>query len=317
MAGRFVIGIDTSAYTTSLALVDSRGKILLDSRRMLPVPEGMRGLRQSEARVMHISNLPEMISDMKRNFDPAGADAVAFSDRPRPVEGSYMPVFTAGADAAKQLSGELDIPCFAFSHQEGHIAAVKEYSSFRGEREFLCYHLSGGTCELLLVRDSSISIIGGSKDISFGQLIDRIGVRLGMSFPAGRQMDETAMAASSETKLLKDIPVDGLRFNLSGIETQCLRSLDKAESASAIVREVFVRIAECLSKVTEKACRDTGIGKVIFVGGVSSSRFVRRQLNLFSERSSGSISIAFGDLSEDNAIGTAILGGEKIWQQSL
>jgi N6-L-threonylcarbamoyladenine synthase len=92
--------------------------------------------------------------------DPARIAAVACSNKPRPVEGSYMPVFKAGIGMAESIAASLQVPVYMFSHQEGHIAAIKSGTPMEKETEFLCYHLSGGTCELLKVTDEGISIIG-------------------------------------------------------------------------------------------------------------------------------------------------------------
>lgn len=312
-----VLGIDTSNYKTSVAVTDTEKNIVCDHRQLLRVKQGERGLRQSDALFQHVENLPELIKKCFSEVDPGRIGAVACSDRPRPVEGSYMPVFKAGIGMADSLGAALGVPVLRFSHQEGHIAAIRLGTPMESDDEFLCYHLSGGTCELLHVKDDEIKIIGGSKDISFGQVIDRVGVKLGMSFPAGEYMDAAALRADEASKLLKKISTDGLRFNLSGIETQCSRQAEKfieeGRDAKPLIREVMDKIARLLVQVTENACGETGVYKVIFTGGVASSKYISGILKKHFEE--GSVSIEFGDqnLSQDNAVGIALLGGRKIW----
>lgn len=60
------LGIDTSAYTTSVALVDQRGELVADKREVLKVELGKRGLRQSEALFAHIKNLPFYLARWNR-----------------------------------------------------------------------------------------------------------------------------------------------------------------------------------------------------------------------------------------------------------
>ena len=43
------LGIDTSNYTTSLALYDAQAHEICQVKRLLPVKEGEKGLRQSDA----------------------------------------------------------------------------------------------------------------------------------------------------------------------------------------------------------------------------------------------------------------------------
>ena len=312
------MGIDTSNYKTSVAVVDSEKKILCDLRKLLRVKQGERGLRQSDALFQHLENLPPLLEEALSDGRTRDIRAVCTSDRPRPVEGSYMPVFKAGIGFGQAVAAALQVPHYRFSHQEGHIEAIRAYSQFAEKEAFLCYHLSGGTCELLKVEPGSLTKIGGSKDLSMGQVLDRVGVKMGFSFPAGESLDHMAVSAESPSQDLKKIPADGLWFNLSGIETQCGRKLEELRKnetgQESLVRELFDKFVKILIEITEKAADETGLDSVMFAGGVSSSRYVRRRLEQYFERSS--IEIAFGrpELSQDNAVGTALLGGRRIWR---
>ncbi len=316
-----ILGIDTSNYKTSVAVIDRSGTILSDFRKILKVKQGERGLRQSDALFQHIEELPYLLKQALP--EKAGRlCAVAVSSRPRPQEGSYMPVFKAGVSTAYSIGAACGIPVYEFSHQEGHLSAAAYSADFTVNKEFLAYHLSGGTCELLRVSSFSktgynIEILGGTKDISFGQVIDRAGVLLGFDFPAGEAMDHLAQKALSETKLLKKIPLSGLFINLSGIDTQCRRALSAPEQRGledAVIKELFTRIAEVLLILTEKAVKETKIKQVLFFGGVASSAYIRNYIKEALQKKE--IKAAFGSpaLSQDNAVGTALLGMRTLWQ---
>ena len=189
-----ILGIDTSNYTTSLAIVSDKGEILADERRALRVKAGEKGLRQSEALFQHLENLPALSGKLFEVYRQQ-IKAIAVSNKPRPAPGSYMPVFLAGLRFAQVISQALGVPLYCFSHQEGHIRACLHNKDSVNYGRFLAWHLSGGTSELLLVENGQIEIVGGSKDISFGQLLDRIGVVLGLGFPCGAELDDTALAA--------------------------------------------------------------------------------------------------------------------------
>lgn len=327
-----VLGIDTSNYTTSVAITDRNGSIIADRRRLLTVKQGERGLRQSDALFQHMENLPEMLLEIFEQTDKNRIGAVSASSRPRPVEGSYMPVFKSGVNYGKVMAAGLGVPFFAFSHQEGHLEAVRRGSSLSDETEYLAYHLSGGTCELLHVRDRSIEILGGSRDLSFGQVLDRIGVFLGMDFPAGREMDLIAMEmrdklfkpagtaltgqSGKSRGILKKIPIDGLEINLSGIETQCRRELEKGADRDMLIFELFRNISGCLCRLTEKAVEEANCGRMLFTGGVSASRFVREETERYF--AGKPLQLVFGDpaLSSDNAVGVSFLGGKTLWQSN-
>lgn len=312
------LGIDTSNYKTSIAVTDSRGNILVDERKFLKVKEGERGLRQSEAFFQHINVLPELLESVLKDENlRKNIGVVAVSTKPRPIENSYMPVFLAGSQMAKIISESLAVSYYEFSHQEGHLEAVKFYSKFKKEEKLISFHFSGGTTEAILDDNKSFSIIGGSKDISYGQVLDRLGVALGMKFPAGAEMDEIAMRNVMSIKkglpeqILSKIKVQDGWVNLSGIETQCQRALSNIDKDSLITM-VFYRIGESILSIMKNLAQNHQIKKFIFAGGVSDSKFIREYLK---NNISDNFDYCFseGNLSSDNGIGISLLGGKEIW----
>ena len=303
---KFILGIDTSNYKTSVAVTDKAGNIICDFRKYLKVKSGDKGLRQSEALFQHIQILPDLIEKAMLHIKGEEIAAVSVSTKPRPVKDSYMPVFLAGESFGRAVAASLSVELFEFSHQEGHIEAVKYYSSLKNEANVLCVHLSGGTCELLKIENCKIEIIGGSKDISFGQLLDRIGVGMGMNFPAGEELDVIA-STGEKSDIIKKIGMEGLYFNLSGIETKSLRNIN----TTGLISEVFEKISDLIIRLSEKAMEETKINNIIFTGGVAESLYIRDKI-LNNVR--GNIEFGERNLSSDNAVGISLLGGEKLWQ---
>ena len=187
------IGFDTSNYTTSAASFDGVEGANFSS--LLPVKAGELGLRQSDAVFAHIKSLPELSGRLFSHLTSDSIGAIGVSTRPRAVDGSYMPCFMVGYSHAKTLSEALHVPLVEVSHQQGHVAACL-WSARRMDlmdKPHLAWHLSGGTTELLLVEPEGKNVrctrIGGTTDISAGQLIDRTGKLLCLSFPCGKQLD--------------------------------------------------------------------------------------------------------------------------------
>ena len=314
---KYILGIDTSNYKTSVAVTDLAGNIVSDTRKLLQVKQGERGLRQSHALFQHIDNIPALLNSALKGIKASELCAVSVSTKPRPVADSYMPVFNAGKSTANTISAILDIPLYEFSHQEGHIEAVRSQSVLKNEPDYLAYHLSGGTCELLKITSlespDSIEIIGGSKDISFGQVIDRVGVLLGLNFPAGEEMDRMALASIGSTMVLTKIPVAGLNINLSGIETQCSRVISASDEnldRSCLINELFTKIAKSIEEMTINAVKETDIHKILFVGGVSGSIFISDHIRKAFENTETELAFGTQSLSQDNAVGIALLGGK-------
>ena len=297
------LGFDTSNYTTSIAAYENGN--VINIRKILEVSEGKRGLRQSDALFMHIKALPKLYGSLEIDFNKVAA--VGVSDKPRREEGSYMPVFLAGEGFAACCAKTLGVPLYKFSHQEGHIMAALEnsgYNDFDKER-FISLHLSGGTTEILLTEFTgqafNTEIIGGTKDISAGQLVDRIGVLMGMKFPAGREMERLAASAADMVKL--PVSVDGAYMNFSGTETKAASMIGKYENA-AIVKGIFDAVSRTLSKTINCALKKTGCKSVLAAGGVMANAYIRHFLE---NNINGNVYFAKTELSSDNAVGTAIL----------
>lgn len=298
------LGFDTSNYTTSVACC---GESERNIRRLLLVKSGQRGLRQSDALFQHVKQLPDLYTELCDDIDIKKAVAVGVSISPRSVEGSYMPVFLAGEGYADVCAASLGVPLYKFSHQDGHIMAgidsAKAY--FLLDRPFISVHLSGGTCEILLTEfiknRFSVKIIGGTKDISAGQLIDRIGVALGMNFPAGKEMENLAKTADKGIKL----PVnanDGY-INFSGIETKTL-SLIKNEDNAALSLGMFNAIACAVSKAIVFCVEKYDISDVLVAGGVASNSIIKEYMQ---KNINANVYFASPELSTDNAYGIALL----------
>jgi N6-L-threonylcarbamoyladenine synthase len=326
MDNKYILGIDTSNYTSSVALTDMAGNIISDKRILLKVPIGKRGLRQQEAVFQHIKNLPLLLHDVLTDDDSEDTvnekiSGIAVSASPRPIPGSYMPVFEVGVSAAELIGMSLGVEVMTFSHQEGHIRAGMAKSPLLYCRHFTAFHLSGGTSEMLACSENTIKKLGGSLDISLGQLVDRLGVKAGLAFPAGAEMDRLAyeyfeQKGNQYQNILPPIKSNGRTFNLSGLETASIMSLEKRKDIlPELSFMIFERLANLLADLI-RARYDEGEKDFLLVGGVSSSRTLRR---LLESKIEPVCRLYFADhgLGGDNAVGISLLGGDRTWRYSL
>ena len=301
-----VLALDTSNYTTSAAVFDGReGE---NVGQLLQVRPGELGLRQSDALFQHVKQLPQLMEQLAAQERLEHIQAVGARTRPRAVEGSYMPCFLAGTSQAQCLAHTLGVPFYAFSHQQGHLAAAA-WSAGRLdllEGPFLAWHLSGGTTELLRAEPEpdgvamTAEILGGTSDISAGQLIDRTGVLLGLQFPAGKALD--ALYGQSDARLSYKVRAEDLTFSLSGMENQVKKLLEAGAEPADVARFTLDTVTGVVLRVTQEAQRRYPGLPVLCSGGVASNTRLRSVL----ERSCGAL-FAQPQYAADNAMGTAIL----------
>jgi len=296
------LGIDTSNYTTSCALL--RGDRLTQRKRLLPVPKGQLGLRQSEAVFSHVKALGALAEELLAQ-EKGPIAAVGVSVRPRDAEGSYMPCFLAGEMAAQTAAAALHVPLYRFSHQAGHIAAAL-YGAGRldlaGER-FVAFHLSGGTTECLLVEDlpgARITPLSATNDLNAGQVVDRVGGMLGLDFPAGPALE--ALALQSQERYRPRVAFRNGNPCLSGVENQCARRLREGQAPCDVARFCLDSVTAAVLQMAQGAREAAGDLPMLFAGGVTSNTILRAAL----EKRFGGV-FAPPAFSADNAAGVAVL----------
>ena len=298
-----VIGFDTSNYTTSIAYFD--GKDGMNVSRLLPVKEGELGLRQSDAVFAHIKSLPELSGRLFSHIQHGHITAVGVSTRPRAVEGSYMPCFMVGYSHAKLLSEVLGVPLVEVAHQQGHVAASL-WSAGRldlMDQPHLAWHLSGGTTELLLVEPEGKNVkctrIGGTTDISAGQLIDRTGQLLKLPFPSGKHLD--ALSQSAQGREVFKVKCPRMEFSLSGVQNKVQQFHEKNGDSAETAAYALRCVATAVYKATENALKEYPGLHVVFSGGVASNSMLRNILAPLNPV------FAQPQYSTDNAMGVAVL----------
>lgn len=296
-----VLAFDTSNYTTSVAVFD--GTQGHNVSRLLDVEQGSLGLRQSDALFAHVKRLPELTDRLFSDIGEIPFDAIGVSSRPRAIEGSYMPCFLAGQSQAHVIASVLHLPVYEFSHQQGHIAASlfsSEHMELMDEPH-LAWHLSGGTTELLYVTPEGCSVhaekIGGTTDISAGQLIDRTGKLLGLPFPSGKELDRLSREASDREVFR--VKVNGTEFSLSGVQNK-VEQYHKGSAEETAAYALRCLIGAILG-ATKNALKEYPGCKVVFAGGVASNSMLRERCR--------DLPVIFcpAQYATDNALGTAVL----------
>lgn len=300
------LGIDTSNYTTSAAIYDSDSGTVVQKKMLLPVKAGERGLRQSDAVFHHTVQLPQIMESLFAESKDL-VDGIGVSVFPRRETGSYMPCFLTGKATAHAISAVTGVFCAEFSHQEGHIAAAL-YSAKQLQLltvPFLAFHISGGTTEALLVTPDSeqmfrVQCVARSLDLKAGQLIDRVGVSLGLRFPCGKALEKLSDESTQRYHLRPTMK--GADCCLSGLENQCQKMLANGETPENIAQFCMSGVLAALIGMVDALQAQYPHLPILFSGGVASNKMLRTVLS-----KKYNAYFAEPEFSADNAAGIAIL----------
>ena len=304
---RYYLGIDTSCYTTSCAIIDSDFHILGEARKLLEVKPGERGLQQSNMVFQHTKTLPKLMLELPQ----VPISGIGVSGFPRREENSYMPAFMVGLGQGETLSHMLNVPLHIFAHQENHILAALRDLEHIPTEPFLALHLSGGTTELVYCHYQGEGIfeshiIGGSKDLQGGQYVDRIGVAMGLPFPAGEHLESLALQTTEYDPLPSSMKDGWISF--AGPCSAAIRRINKTMSdldKSNLARAVFTSMGNALEKMITYHIKEKPVHTLIAVGGVMSNSLLRKRIETYCKRNHMTLHVAQPQYSVDNATGNA------------
>ena len=305
------LGLDTSCYTTSAALCTSHGEIV-QSRRLLPVKTGERGLRQSEAVFAHVRQLAAQVENvMQQAREPLAC--VCASVAPCDGQDSYMPVFSVGEMAGRAIAAAHHVPFFTTTHQRGHIRAARVDTGLKSSR-FLALHLSGGTTDVLMMDGDALTPLGTSVDLHAGQLVDRVGVAMGLPFPSGPHLEKMAVLGTAKALVPVNVNENSLSCHLSGAEAQLMRMIKGDMNRNDIAAEVYDVLCRTVLRLLSAAADRHGTRDILLAGGVASSQLFRKKVLERNEKRRLHLNLHFGrpEYSGDNAVGVALIGLEKL-----
>jgi N6-L-threonylcarbamoyladenine synthase len=297
-------------------MVNEEKKLINEARNILEVTLGERGISQSEGVYQHIRKIPALVEQVFALKAPAlTLAAVAVSSVPRDTADSFMPVFKVGETIGRCIAASNALPLFSVSHQINHILAGR-WSALGPEAErFLALHVSGGTTELHEVsfeKGFVLHKIGQTMDLHAGQFVDRVGVALGLPFPAGMHLEELALKTSHTRCVIPSCVRDNL-ISFSGPESHAQRLISAGNPREEIALAVLTCIAKSLEKLLRPALEKTELKDILIVGGVASNRIIRSilQKRLAHPAVGARLYFAAPEYSRDNAVGTALWACEQ------
>jgi N6-L-threonylcarbamoyladenine synthase len=267
------LGIEGTAHTLGVGIVDSEKKVLSNVLDMYKPPEG--GLHPREAANHHAEVVADIIT---KSVNEAGislhdVDVVSFSMGP-----GLGPCLRVAATAARSLSCRLDIPIVGVNHCIAHIEIG---NATTGCTDPVLLYASGGNTQIIAYSDERYRIFGETQDVGIGNMLDKMGRELGLGFYAGPAIEKLA----AKGNVLLDLPysVKGMDISFSGIMTAALNLRKKGESLEDIAFSVQETAFGMLTEVTERAMAHTGKREVLLGGGVAQNDRLKDMVRTMAE----------------------------------
>ncbi|MBI5456163.1 tRNA (adenosine(37)-N6)-threonylcarbamoyltransferase complex transferase subunit TsaD [Candidatus Kaiserbacteria bacterium] len=331
-----ILGIETSADDTGVALIEASGKFgtdfsfeilanVVDSQSDLHAKYG--GIYPNLAKNKHKENLPRLLQQVLGGPDAPQIDAIAVTHGP-----GLEPCLWTGINFAQELSKKWNIPVVPVNHMEGHIiisaltSGNDAISNFKfqisNEIQFpmLSLLISGGHTELILSREwMRYEYIGRTRDDAVGEAFDKVARMLGLPYPGGPHISRLALEARSSKleahfKLPRPmIHEKNFDFSFSGLKTSVLRMVEAHSPLSdelkrQIAREFEDTAADVLISKTMRAAEEHGAKSIVIGGGVSANKHIRARFAEECEKAGILLLIPPQEFSTDNALMIALAG---------
>ena len=279
------LGIESSCDETSIALLND-DTIIANTIYSQLEHSDFGGVVPEVASRAHLQKIDRLFTAVleKSGLSLSDIDLIAVTDRPG-LAGALL----VGISFALGLHTRFNIPITGINHLEGHIcSALLEHKSI--ELPFLALVVSGGHTALYKVNElTDYESLGDTVDDAAGEAFDKVGKMLGFAYPAGRAIEEEAARYESPPDALPKFPVarcsqGDLHFSFSGLKTAVKYYLEKltaeqtAEQRPAICNAFQKAVANSLTGKACLAAQQTGIYRIVLVGGVACNGFLRNAL---------------------------------------
>jgi len=310
-----ILGIESSCDETSAAILRGQelASVIISSQLFHNRFGGVVPELASRAHVKAI------IPIVEEAFSKAGCGAKDLTAIAVTYAPGLMGALLVGLNFAKGLALSLQIPIVGVHHIEAHIfSALLEEE--KPELPFLALVVSGGHTLLVIVEDiGEYKVIGKTLDDAAGEAFDKVGKMLGMTYPAGPEIDKLSKNGNASfvkfpRSMLNDNTYD---FSFSGIKTSALYYLRDnpnivKDHLGDIAASFQQAVVDVLVGKTIRAAREYGVCDIVAVGGVSANSLLRSQFKEIAEKQKKRFFSPRPMLSTDNAAMIAMLGALKL-----
>ena len=171
---KYVLGIESTAHTFGVAVVDWDGKIVSNEKDSYTTESG--GMIPIEVRKHHVEVGDEVYGKAVSGIDEGDIVAVAFSNAP-----GLAPCLLEGMVFAKKVAERLGVPIVCVNHCIAHL----EIGSSVGAKDPVMLYASGANTQVIAYESGKYRVFGETLDLGVGNFIDTIARYMGLGFPGG------------------------------------------------------------------------------------------------------------------------------------
>jgi len=305
MSGRrlLCLGIEGTAHTLGMGLVDSDGRVLANVKHSYIPPSG-RGIHPRDASQHHseVSGkaLHETLKQAK--VDPSAIDLIAFSMGP-----GMGPCLRTAATIARVLAKYLEIELVGVNHVLAHIEIARLVT---GAPDPVVLNVSGGTTQLVVFEKGRYRVFGETLDIAIGNAFDVFARESGIHDPTnpwpGPKFVETAARGSKYIEL--PYLVKGMDLAFSGLVTHALRLFKEGQRIEDLCYSLQETALAMLTEVTERAMAHTEKNVLLLTGGSARNRRLQEMLQVMTKERGGEVRVVPPEFATDNGVMIAWTG---------
>ncbi|MBE5729180.1 tRNA (adenosine(37)-N6)-threonylcarbamoyltransferase complex transferase subunit TsaD [Candidatus Parvarchaeota archaeon] len=266
-----VLGIESTAHTFGVGITDGK-EIVANEKDTYKPKQG--GIIPREAADHHYKFAPNIIKSAldKASVKLKDIDIFAFSQGP----GIYSPL-KVSFQISNFLSQKYKKKLIGVNHCIAHLEIARKETGFEDP---VMLYVSGGNTQIITFAEGHYRVFGETQDIGVGNLLDKFGRVMGISFPAGPEIEKYA----SKGKRYIPLPysIKGMDVSLSGIETFISNIKDKhsVEDLSFSLQET---VFSMLIEASERALAYTEKESFVITGGVAANKRLNEMGRIMAE----------------------------------
>lgn len=267
------LGIESTAHTFGVSVVDSNKNILSDEKSFYKAPLG-EGMLPRKVFEYHTKNAKKTIDLALNNakIKIEDIDLIAFSQGP-----GLPQCLMLGATISRYLSLRYKKPLIGVNHPIAHVEIGKMMT---GCKDPVILYCSGGNTQIITLVEDRYRVFGETLDIPIGNAFDVLARSLVLEMPGGPKIEE--LARNGKWVELPYI-VKGMDFSFSGIVTECQNLFKMGKNKEDIAFSFQETCFSMLVEATERALAHTNKEEVLVTGGVAANKRLAEMIKIMCE----------------------------------